>query len=537
MLNDVFKQIIIAVLMLPFLLSGSIFADTGTQEQEKIVEKVTVTNIEVPVRVLKKGEPVTDLTVDDFSLYENNKQMTINGFFLKRKTLNIEQTGTPSQTAEPRTFVLVFNVSNYNQYFEKAVNHLFDNILTPTDRLLIFANDKTREFADLKNKDQAKFQLVADLKEEGIKAKRRLLEYINRVESYMKVSDFRRQLSRRDPEQAQRAVDFMKKYMIAWNEYQQNYLLPKTDRFYYFSRYLEKLKGRKWVLNFYQFEFFPRIRPGSDTMDKLRDMASLLAGSNQPGQVSQGRLLENMLNQVNSELVLSKKFPVDSVTKLFYKVDATFHSFFINSSSTAYLQDISYNEVSSDVEKILKGITDITGGMNINSSDLVKSLDTIKQVEDAYYILTYVPTNPNKAGKLKIKVKGKYNVLYDDNFRVDYINHYFTNLEKKIQTPDVKIENLSFKKKILAFKLKDFLMRKHEGKMKGQMNIRIRVTDTNSNVLWDKTRLLTAEKSELDVSLTTFKTIIKGEYNFLIDVKDLLTGKETDAHQSVVIKN
>ena len=56
-------------------------------EYKPIIEKVTVTNIEVPVRVLYKNKPVTTLSKDDFIVYEDNKKMEINGFFLKRKKL------------------------------------------------------------------------------------------------------------------------------------------------------------------------------------------------------------------------------------------------------------------------------------------------------------------------------------------------------------------------------------------------------------------------------------------------------------------
>jgi hypothetical protein len=511
------------------------------QEQERIVEKVTVTNVEVPVRVLLKGKPVTDLTKDDFLLYENKKKMQINGFYKISKTLSITQTGEAAPAA--RTFVLVFNVSSYNDYFEKALNHLFANILQPSDRVLVFANDKTREYPNLKAKEKIKAQLIADLKEEGMKAKRRLLEYINRVETYMNVHDFRRKvLERRGDRGSTRPtemmINFMKKYYLTWSEYQQRFLVPKTDRFYYFARYLEKLKGQKWVLNFYQFEFFPRIRPGSQAWDRIRDLATELINSGNPTFTAQGNQMFNLINKINSELVLNARFPKDEISKLFYKVDATFHSFFIKSTSTAFMQDIEYNEVSSEVEYILKSITDITGGKNINSTDLVKSLETVKEVEDVYYVLTYIPKNPKKSGKLNIKVKKgrKYKTLFDDNFRADWISGYFNKLERNVKTPDIKIKNFSFKDKILAFTVADFMMAKIEGKTAGRMKIRIRLTDSNNTSLFDQAKILTAHKTEMKISLPVFKKIKKGEYNILLDAQDMVTGKQDNFHKNLTVK-
>jgi hypothetical protein len=513
------------------------------QEQERIVEKITVTNVEVPVRVLYKGKPVTDLTKDDFVLYENRKKLEINGFFVKRKMIKI----TPSRTVEtagtprplPRTFVLVFNVTDFNDEFKKALDHLFDTVLVPTDQLMVFANDKTREYPGLQDKAAIKQQLIADLKEEGHKSKVRLQQYISRLESYLKVDDFRVKLHSRDTEQADRLIGFLQKYLLSWGEYKRNYLTPRVDRFYYFSRFLEKLKTEKWVLNFYQFEYFPRIRLGSDTIIKMRNIASELSNTNNPTSVAQGRKLDAMLNQLSTELNVAQSFPNEEVTKLFYKVDATFHSFFIKSSNPTILQDFDYKTVSSDLEQVLKSITDVTGGRNISSNDLVQSLETVAEVEDVYYILTYAPQDPTKAGKLKIKLKdGKGDVLYDDNFRADYISEYLQSLEEKIKTPDIQVIDFSFKNKVLAFTVKDFLMRKIEGQSAaiGRINVRIRLVDENNNTLFNQAKIFDAKKDEMKISIPAFQKIEKGNYNFLIDAQDMFTGKEANFHENVAVK-
>ena len=509
--------------------------------QKPIVEKVEVTNVEVPVRVLDKGQPVTNLTAEDFTVYENNKKMAINGFFLNRKTLTLTSTTNvlePTSSAPlPRTFVLVFNISLYNDSFQKAVDHLFAKILVPSDRVLVLANDVTREYADLKNMVQVKGEILAVLRAEGTKARQRLMEYIVRIETYMNVSDFQQKIGSRDSDRAQRAVNFLKKYMLTWREYQNLYLVPKIDKFYYFSRFLEQVKGQKWVLNFYQFEFFPRIRPGSTTMDTIRDLATELTNTDDSASLTQGRLLENILSQINSELVLNKSFPNETISKLFYKVGATFHSFFIKSSNTAFLQDIEYKSVSSDVEQVLKSITELTGGKNITSTDLVTSIDTVASVEDSFYTLTYVPEDRNKIGSLKIKVKDKkYKVLYDDNFRADYIAGYLNNLEQKIQTPDIQVTDFSFKDKILAFTVTHFLMGVIDGGKAGRMQVRIRLIDKKDKTIFDSSKLLTAQKPDMKISIGAFKTLPKGEYNFLIDAVDMLTNKQDNLVEGVAVK-
>jgi len=519
------------------------------QEEERIVEKVTVTNVEVPVRVLfkKDNQPVVDLKKEEFTLYEDGKKMEINGFYQKSKTIKLMgELGTETAAAEtvpvqptPRAFVLVFNVVDYNQNFKDAVAYLFEKVLREDDGLMIFANDYSQQYPDLKNKQQIRENLEKALREEGIKAHQRLSQYITRLEGFLNVQDFRVEVDNsRGSDPVQKMIDFLKKYLIAWNEYKGRYLTPRPDRFYYFSRYLEKIRGEKWVLNFYQFELFPRIRLSGETMNRIKQLAGEMSNSNDATTVALSRTLDAIMNQLVMDLNVNNSFDNKEIVKLFYKVDATFHSFFIKSMKIVESDNFEYRQLSSDIEQVLKGITDATGGQNITSNDIVSSLDKVREVEDVYYVLTYIPKNPRKAGELKIKVKRSgCKVLYDNNFRADYISDYFKNLEKTLNTPDVKIEKFSFSQGKLAFAIKDFLMRKVDDKTMGQLKVHIRVIDSSANtVLFNAERVLTAQKAEFNISLVPVKDIKKGEYNFLIDVTDLFTNKEHNFHESVSVR-
>jgi hypothetical protein len=510
-------------------------------EYKPIIEKVTVTNIEVPVRVLYNNRPVTDLTKNDFVIYENNKKMEINGFFLKRK--KIKSTVTSEVTSEqasppPRTFVLVFSISDFNEHIIKAVEHLYDNIFRPNDRVLVFANDKTLRFDNLENKDELKRQLLTVLKEESYKVRRRLINYINKIETYLNMHDFRVRIHIRRDLRPQRLIEFLKKYLLTWNEYKQKYLTPPTDRFYYFSRYLEEVKTEKWVFNFYQFDLFPKINMSSQTMDKIQELSIELINSREGGAYSMGRLINTLLNQIMLDLNVNSSFPTEDIAKLFYKVDAAFHSFFIKNMARVSMNDLEYEEVASDIEKTLKEITDITGGKSITSNNLVKSIDIVSEMEDVYYVLTYVPQNLEKAGKLKIKVKDKkYRVLYDDNFRADYINDYLQKLEEKIKVPEIKIGNFSFQGKVLVFTVKDYMMKEAGSNSVGRMKVRIRLTNSDEALmLYDQEKICTAQNNEMKVSLGAFKNIARGEYHFFIDATDLLTGKQANVHQNIIVK-
>jgi hypothetical protein len=521
------------------------------QEHKPIKEEVAVTNIEVPVRVMYKGKPVGDLTEEDFTIYENKKQVAINGFFVKRRKIKIDRSSrTTKPVAEkislppphPRMFILAFNVTSYNTYFQKAMDHLFDKLLLPMDHLIIFANNTVRQYPRLENPSLIKQQIILDLKEESKNAKRRLLTYINRLETFLNSrpdEDFRKFLTPGYSDAgrlAENLIKFLRKYLVAWNEYKENYLTPRVEQFYYFAKYLEKVKAEKYVLNFYQFEFFPKIRISSQAMQKIQEISNTLSNTNDGTLISYGHLINNLIHQMMNDYDLEKGFPNEEISKLFYKVDATFHSFFIRALNPTVSEDFEYQVLASDLERVLKSITDITGGKNITSNDLVQSLETVSEVEDVHYILTYIPHDPNKAGKLKIKVNNKkYDVLYDDNFRVDYIEAYLKQLEEKIKTPNVKIEKFSFDKKILAFKVTDYLVKPVKERTMGQMKVRIRLVEKDIP-LFDQEKTLTADKDEMRISLNTFQQIKKGEYDFFIYIEDQFTGKETNFHQRITVK-
>ena len=542
------KRLFAAYISLFVIFSFPVFTSQEQKtEHERIVEKVTVTNIEVPVRVFYKGEPVTDLKKEDFILFEDNKEMNIHGFFLRRKKIKVTDTKeiTVKEKTAPlpmRTFVLVFKITDYNDHIIKAVNHLFENILRKKDRILVFANNKTMSYPNLEKKEKIRVQLLMDLKEESHNARKELLNYINKIETYLNVHDFRRMLSQRQDNPEDRLLDFLKKYLRSWNEYKKEYLTPRLDHFYFFAKYLEEIKSEKWVLNFYQFDLFPNIRLGSQTMYKLREITTRLIQSKDPVEYAMGKAIYTILVQLTIDLNAGSGVPMDEIAKLFYKVDATFHTFFIRTINRTAGGDIEYQNVASEVEQILREITKVTGGETITSNNLVKSIKTISEKEDVYYMLTYVPVAPQgNAGKIKIKLKNRkrgYKVFYDDNLRADYIARYLKKMEKKTQTPGIKITDFSFREKVLSFTVSDYMMQAvDDGKTgAGKMKVRIRLTDDANRLLFDQSKNFSAQKAEMKISLGAFKKIKKGEYHFLIDAIDLLTGKESSFHTAIKVK-
>jgi len=498
----------------------------GQQEEEPLRETVEVVNVEVPVRVYYKGKPVANLTRADFNLYENRKLQDIKGFICKRKRIKVqtvELTAEKKKTLAPRHFTLVFRIQQYSDDLKKGVEYVFENILKETDQVLVFANNKSAFFKNLKNKSAVKAKLDDLLRKESLETRHRLQLYFKALEQELKIADFL--LTVRDRAALRQSLhhyihDFFKKYLGIWNEFKKKYLVPDIDKYYNFSRYLKNILLEKWVINFYQFEMFPKIMVTSEILRRVRQHVGKWQASKNTELITFARLISRQMAEIEKEHSVAKDFPTDEVAKLFHNVDATFHSIFMRTTMHSLSGDVEYRRIASDLENNLRKITDLTGGDLVVSNKLDKALDTISEVEDIYYILTYEPTDPEKRGKIKVKLKKKkHKLVYSPNLRTGYLSDYIEH--KEIKGKPLKIKSLVFKDKKLFMELTDIYLKKGQG---GKLNIRIRIKNKQEIAIFDQQKSLNAQKDTVKLSLN-FSGISKGQYDIIIDVQDMFTRK------------
>jgi VWFA-related protein len=523
------KLILIILILAPAAFSP-IFSRS---QEEKIREEVSVTNVEVPVRVFYKGKVIDNLTRKDFKLYEDKELQTINGFYLKRRKIKVQNIDLTTDNREagplpPRFFVLVFRLTNYTKDIKRGVAHLFDNVLRDKDHVLVFVNDKTlflnRSYQKVKRKDI----LDQVLREESVRANQRLVAYFTKIQRSLNVTKV--ELKMEDEEGRKVSVTarpdqlliFLKKYLSTWIEYKKKYLLPDIDKYYNFANFLEKIDKEKWVINFYQFEMFPKMKYSGELRQQIEDiMNTLLVGRSE--DIVYSRMMLSLLTKIDQELNVAKDFHADEISKLFYKVDATCHSIFCGTQKDTLSQDLEYRRISTDIENSLRDITEKTGGALISSNDLESALHSISEKEDVYYMLTYSPKNPKKTGQIKIVVDNKkYKVFYDTNMRADYIKEYVD--KKRALSPSIKLNSISFKEKKLAIAISNFLMRKTGAGKKGKISVHVRIKDENNKTVFEKSRFLVPDKKITNITID-FDWIKKGEYNIIVDVSDILTGK------------
>jgi hypothetical protein len=494
------------------------------QDDEVLKESVRVVNVEVPVRVYFKGQPVDNLTREDFKLYEGGKRQEIHGFILKRKKIkaqDLELNAERLQVPQSRYFTLVFRITHFNDYIKKGLDYVFDRVLKEKDKLLVFVNDRSAFFKNLTDKNSIRKKLDQMLRDASLKARKKLLLYIKHIESQINKTKFEmllREGSRVSPGRIYYdVVEYLYKILEIWKIYKKEHLIPDINKYYNFARFLKDIKMEKWVINFYQFEVFPDIMVNSDMMRKINNLIGHLQTMGDR-LLPFVRMIEKSLIELEKEMSLAMDFPSDEVSKIFHNVDVTFHSIFMKTSISTLHEDFEYREIASELESSLRAITDRTGGKLVVSNKLDLALDEISKIEDLYYVLTYAPKNPDSVGKIKVKLRNrKYKLVYSPNLRTGYLSQFLE--EKEIKTKPVQIQNLNFKKGKLMFVVSDFFWNKKEG---GALSIRIRIHDPQGNSVFDQKKRIKATQKKINIALN-IGGIKSGDYDVVVDVTDLFS--------------
>lgn len=515
---------------------SGIFLYARQQEDEMLKERVRVVNVEVPVRVYFKGKPVDNLTKNDFKLYEGGKRQEIHGFILKRKKIKLQElelNAEQAQVPKGRYFTLVFRITHYNDYIKKGLDHVFDTILNESDRLLVFVNDRSVYFKNLGDKESVKSRLDQLLRDVSLAARNKLVLYLKQIENLVDKHKFDKSgVTGKIVSEHWVIHDYLRDFLKVWKEYKKKHLIPDINKYYNFARFLKNINLEKWVINFYQFELFPNIILSSESMRYIRRKIGEWQVSENQEVVTGSRILTRQLAEIEKELSVAKDFPADEVAKIFHNVDATFHSIFIRTSLSALHEDIEYLQIASELENSLRAITDRTGGELVVSNKLDLALDKISEVEDVYYVLTYAPRDPDKVGKIKVKLKNrKFKLVYSPNLRTGYLSQFLK--EKEVKAKPVKIQNLKFKKGRLMFVISDFFWNKKDG---GALSIRIRINNHQGNSVFDQKKSIKATRKTINIALN-IKGLKSGDYDVVVDVNDLFTKMSSTELLKTTISN
>lgn len=135
---------VVALWLLPSPIAAQVTPEDTPLSSEQYSETLEVTVVEVPVRVLVKGEPVAGLTREDFEIYDQGALQEITAF----ESQVLARVESPTSTSEPletqaagRRLLVLFDFSSTRRLYLarslKAVRKMVSSQLHPLDRVAI----------------------------------------------------------------------------------------------------------------------------------------------------------------------------------------------------------------------------------------------------------------------------------------------------------------------------------------------------------------------------------------------------------------
>ncbi|HLP59042.1 MAG TPA: hypothetical protein VK186_09440 [Candidatus Deferrimicrobium sp.] len=521
--------------------AGSVPQDNREQEpQEPIIEKRTVTNTQFPVRVFLEGRPVGGLDKNDFTLFVDGKETPITAFYETRKKLNPSPNGTTGQGAleatSPRLFVFIFNVSDYNLNLENDIDLIFQKILRPEDRFMVISNNYFLPEIVFKNPEPEKKVLTETLRKEADKLRMSIME----VESELKIqaNNFVSRLSdpveRRQPDYPYEVFrEFFTNYLLTFEQFKKGYFDMAKEQYIKIAAYLKSQDAEKWVLNFFQVGIFPRFKMHGQIQSAL----NLYTENTREDQTPDIRM-KALIMELLPRLEDVDKWMVDNISKLFVDSGATVHTLLRKPKNTTFLDHYEYQPISTDSESILREIAQLTGGSLVQDKSAAEFVTEISLKEDIYYMLAFEPGgDDSKDSSLRVTINS------DKNYRVVYDNRrkpqLFRNIMARIKetNPQIKIESMSLVNDMLWVKVsrvKTVPLGNHGETRIGRIEAKVMIVDSESNITWETKKFYKCKESEsafqIDIPL-----LKKGNYNVLVEVKDLLSWNTDTAGENMTI--
>ncbi len=497
------------------LVAPASLSSAESQDDERIVKEVEVVNIVVPVRVFSKGKPVKGLVKKSFTIYENGVKQVINSFQALSRTIQSSAPGdTPKaarQEEKSRYFVLVFNVFDFHENVEKAVDLFFNDIYRKNDKVVIITPERVFNIDNSREMIKSLPVLKKMLTLYSHTAKRDLAQVLRLLE--LERSHF---FEQRDIHRAARR--FISNYKHIWTQYATKYLIPDVKKFHGFAEVLRDVKMEKWVIVFQQRELFPHFKGHGSIQQTIAGW--LDNNTNTP----RSRILQQSLDKLEHVTKVSNNFSLQELQETFFKANATFHVLLFKSLKTANSDDFEYTEAVSDFESTFKGISRATGGNVIFTNKLVESLAKVVKQKDTYYILSYAPKDAHKTNrKIKVKVEG------DKKYKAFYIKNLTLNEKKKNEQElaIINVKDFSFEKKHLKLSLVNYWMAKpvdNDQKI-GLIDMQVMIVhNASEKVVYNKSNLLKAKNSETNLDIQ-FDFLEKGNYHVIIDLRDKLSKK------------
>ncbi len=436
------QKTVLGIIFLLFLLSMTNYtlrSGGETEEKPDAKEFVDVVNVEMTVRALKKGRPVSGLTASDFRMTENGKPINITGFFEvhrkigQREDIQLEEGDDIRAPRKKRLFLFYFWVQEKRVKYRESLDYFFNNIYQEGDRVIFAHKNRAIQISKPEDIDPAMIsldRLIQSASDEW----RRWVEMAAQSQQN-KLDAILRELSRNPPDwqQIRRMMDILYADLQAnWREYRYKYLTSNSKKLMDLAATLKKIPFEKWGIVIYQPTPFPLL-----DVEKLKALGA------------------NILVPGIRKFYIQSKVPpfgkqrVLPLQQAFISANATFHMLVpgYETNLEAHTPDMRLTDVYSGWENTFREITAATGGQLVTGNILKTSMQKVKEREDVFYRITYKPHSMTKK-KRKIRIQTR-----DKSLTVFHVSRI------KVEKPkEIQLANVTLNDSILELTLKNYLL-------------------------------------------------------------------------------
>jgi hypothetical protein len=487
-----------------FLLTSSYLASGQPQENPK--QEVTVTAVEVPVRVLRGGEIVRDLKKEDFEIFENGVKQEISVFeTISRRIAGPKPGAVPATVAvkpKPRLFILIFYIFDYTDAVGEAIDYFFSNVYRNEDHLVLVTESRILNF---------------DAGRDAASLARNLKDSLKRYKAFstkniLKAYDELREEGDRPLSEPSDIIRFYDNYIRIWRLYRAQFLALNPDLYQALLKRIQPIAADRWALCFLQRNLFPELRNEGRLEQEIN---RLKEGAIDPQEQVKARLIQAKQWELQQEFDLTKNFPADTLKNLFMEGGVTFHLILMKSLKSLVSEDFVLREVNAEFEDCFREISRSTGGYLTFSNKVLDALKEASENEDYHYLLVYAPKGPveTRGKNIEVKVRQQGVKIYSLK---EYLN---------LASPVITITDVSARSKALKFGLKNYAMLSGEKGKRGIAEVHVTLYDSQSNAAFSEGKILDLVKDELNITLNLGK-LQAGPYFLIIEVVDKITNEK-----------
>jgi len=492
------------------LITGAAAADTGA------------VLLKLPLRAVSEAGPVTDLKSQDLSLSVNGARREIRDLIARTKAF-----GAP---AGPRDFILSFNFTEYGAQVGDGVRHFVSRCLRPEDRIILISPLKLYPIDNQADAAKTAAEIEDILRRDSLNhkknrmaARENLLTEIRRISRTGSITSGQGRSGMTTDMTQNEIMQFLSNYSREWNDFKTKFLYPDLRALSSAISHVATRGSEAWLICFQQREVMPALGEFKKVAREIRDYLSSVTTADAQATAAS---IASALQTMEKSLRVSESYPDAVLRNLLLGGNVTYNLILFSSLR----KDIgSPDDVSPDLEGILRQIAEATGGTHLDTTYLAAGLDRIAAHTDRYYDLIFAFDGSVEDKKIEVTtVRPGTDLDYKDLFYKGEISR----LVDYLKQPSVRVHDFSSTGHTIKFSISDYKMEERDGEDAAFIRVKIELVNDGNEVVHSASRTLKSTRDSLTISLG-LPDRHSGYFQLRIGAEDLLTQKSHEISQYV----